>query len=168
MATGVPVESPEYATIRECHVALVDILSMSINSVVVALISKGLIPPDVADKVQLTGTITQASKTREVTNCLSIQIKHNPKIYHKFVEVLNEQGQWTQSIVEKLTSCYNSLLLRVQDQAQKASPQNESTIINKDLHLGLTIPAGSSQEVLKSLRRVQVSVDYEYQDQVCV
>ena len=46
-------ESPEYTTMRECHVVLVDLLKPAIASLGNTLFAKGLIPQDVKENLRI-------------------------------------------------------------------------------------------------------------------
>ncbi len=158
---AMPIESPECEALRKCHVVLIETLSLSINSIGDALFAKGLVPPDLRIKIQSSGnTIPPNEKAREILSSLSIQIKHDPKIFQKFVEVLTEEGPWAEFIVEKLTSCYKSLR-----GAQQTLLKCESAGDEK-LHLKFTVSKDFSEEVLRNIHSVQLSVNYK--DQVCV
>lgn len=102
----VHIYSPEYNTFRRCHFTLVDLLKVSIGRIGDVLFAKGHIPPEVKDEIQETNGRTAAEKARKVIGCLTNRIKHNPAVYHEFVDILKQEGQWTQLIVEKLTSEY--------------------------------------------------------------
>ena len=147
-------ESPEYTTMRECHVVLVDLLKPAIASLGDVLFARGLIPLDVKESIRET-----RKSARKVVNCLTTLIKHNPSMYDKFVSILGEQGLWTELIVEKLTSCYES---------QTATPESSSESLKSSeskgkLRLEFSVPQGISQEVFALLKSVQVSVLIEDQ-----
>ena len=150
-------ESPEYTTMRECHVVLVDLLKPAIASLGNALFARGLIPQDVKENLRM-NSITPADKASEVVDCLTDQVKHNKSAYHKFVSILREQGQWTELIVEKLSSCYES---------QTATPESSLSLKSSEsqskLRLEFTVPQDIPQEVFTVLESVQVRVLVEDQ-----
>ena len=167
MATPSPVsstsstsveESPEYTTMRECHVVLVDLLKPAIASLGNVLFARGFIPQDVKENLRM-NFITPANKASEVVDCVTSQVKHNKSAYHKFVSILREQGQWTELVVERLTSCYES---------QSATPESslvslKSSESQSKLRLEFTVPQDIPQEVFTVLESVQVSVLVEDQ-----
>ena len=122
----------------------------AITSLGDVLFARGFIPLDVKEGIQDT-----RESARKVVNCLTTQIKHNPSVYQKFVKILREQGQWTELVVEKLTSCYES---------QTATPESslvslKSSESQSKLRLEFTVP----QEMFTVLESVQVSVLVEDQ-----
>ena len=154
-------ESPEYTTMRECHVVLVDLLKPATASLGDVLFARGLIPQDVKENLKMK-YVTPADKAREVVDCVTCHVKHSKSAYHKFVSILREQGQWTELIVEKLTSCYES---------QTATPESSSVSLKSSesqskLQLEFTVPQDIPHVVFTVLESVQVSVLVE--DQVIV
>ena len=142
---------------RECHVVLVDLLKPAIASLGDVLFARGLIPLDMKDSVQETSRPSAAA--RLVVSCLTTQVKYNPSVYHKFVSILREQGQWTELIVERLSSCYESLT---------ACPKSPSASLKSSeslnrLQLEFTLPQDVPQELLTVLESVQISVRVEDQ-----
>ena len=143
---------------RECHVVLVELLKPAIASLGDVLFARGLIPQDIKENLRMS-SITQADKAREVVDCVTGQVKHNKSVYHKFESIIREQGQWTELVVEKLTSCYES---------QIAPPESSSVFLKSSesqskLRLEFTVPQDIPQEVFTVLESVQVSVLVEDQ-----
>ena len=142
---------------RECYVVLVDLLKPAIASLGDVLFSRGLIPLDVKESIQ--ETCRPSAAVREVVTYLTSQVKYDLSVYHTFVSILREQGQWTELIVEKLTSCYES---------QTTTPESSSVTLKSSesqskLQVEVTVP----QKVFIVLDTVEVSVLVE--DQVsCV
>lgn len=160
-------ETPEYTTMRECQMILVDLLSPSINSVVDALFAKGMIPQDVKDEVQLNSMKISTAKTREVISVLTTRIKYHPSVFHEFVSLLKHQDLWTEAIAVNLTSCFESKSNEVAspDSFDDSKPQ---AMIQDQIHLKLTLPRKCSEEVQKGLSEVQsVQFSMNYRDQVC-
>ena len=92
-------------------------------------------------------------------DCVTGQVKHNKGAYHKFVSILREHGQWTELVVEKLTSCYES---------HTATPKSSSVTLKSSesqskLRLEFTVPQDIPQKVFTVLESVQVSVLVEDQ-----
>ena len=113
----------------ECYEVLVNLLKPSIDSLGDTLLSRWLIPLDIIEKLRISSTA--ADKARVLLDCLTGQVKYNESAYHKFVSILREQGQWTESILEKLTSCYSRALKSSESQIQQEStvPQDVSTVL---------------------------------------
>ena len=101
MATALTDDTPQSITIRECYTVLINQLKSSIESLGDALYAKGLISPDIHSKVLLT-SIVPANKAREVFSYLIERVKHDPNAYNGFIEVLIQNGRWTEPVVKKL------------------------------------------------------------------
>ena len=127
----------------------------AITSLGDVLFARGFIPLDVKEGIQDT-----RESTRKVVSCLTTQIKHNPSVYQKFVKILREQGQWTELIVEKLTSCYESQTAITPKSSSMSLKSSES---QSKLRLEFTVPQDIPQEVFTVLESVQVSVLVEDQ-----
>ena len=152
-------ESPESTTMRECHMALVELLKPAVGSLGDALFARGLIPPDVKDGIQ--ETTSKATAIRDVIGYLQTQIRYDRQVYHKFVDVLREQGPWTNAVVEQLTSCYES-----QDTIpEPMSVESESSKSQGKLQLEFTVPQDvpRPQELYHSLGSVKFKVLQEDQ-----
>ncbi len=102
MATALSDETPQSITIRECYTVLIGQLKSSIESIEDALYSKGLISQDIHSKVLLASV--PANKAREVFSYLIERVKQDPNAYNGFIEVLAQNGPWTDPVVKKLNA----------------------------------------------------------------
>lgn len=150
-------EPPEYRAMRESHVIMVDVFKHSIDSLGDALFAKQLIPLDVKDNLRT--MISQATKTREVIDCVTGRVKYKPQAFHDFIMVLKEQGWWTEPAVEHLLSCYETQAMIPQPPSTSSSPRHDSQSTPR---IELTVP----QEVPSEVGIIQISVLYE--DEVCL
>ena len=112
------VATPEYLTIVRCYQMLVDVLKQSVNSIVSALFAKGYISENIRDKTRL-DLVTPSDKITIVLDCLTDRIKHEPKAYHQFVEILEEMRPWTDLVLESLSK-------RFQDYVNKSSKDTKN------------------------------------------
>ena len=102
-------ESPEYRTIKLTWALLTDLLSHSIQLIGDKLFAEGLIPTDVHDTVR--GSTRPRQATRDLLTYLIDQIQINTSVYNKFISILKSLGPWTNSMVENMTTCYNTLMV---------------------------------------------------------
>ena len=160
-------ESPEYTTMRECHVVLVDLLKSAVGSLGDVLFAKGLIPSDVKESIH--ETTSRASATRVVIDHLTTQIKYCPSLYHEFVRVLEEQGLWTRAVVEKLTSCYDSQAAIPESSPMSVESSEPQSLKNREQEnkpgQDSTEPKSIPPTVLKVLQSIHCQVGALIEDQ---
>lgn len=99
------LETPEYRTIVQCNQMLVDLLKQSVNPIGSALFAKGYISSRIRDGLRME-TVNPTDKAVKLLDCLTDRIKHDPKTYHEFVEILENEKPWTDLILESLSNTF--------------------------------------------------------------
>ena len=155
--------SPEHKTIRECYDKLVKTLETSYASIGDTLYSRGLISPDV--KKRLRGAEqSDDDKARSILDSIETSIEQDPQVYHIFVDVLKEQGPWSNFIVAKLKNCFklhstttttsNSTTIR------RSSERNTSTKVKMTIRQEIEVSHECVPELLEAFEKAKITIQY--------
>ena len=99
-----PSESAEYKTMRKCTENLIQLLKHSIKDLGDTLFANELIPEPLYDKIRESRESTSAA--RSVVSFMTTLVQQKPSMYQTFLELLKNQGHWTDPIVEIMNKCY--------------------------------------------------------------
>ena len=124
MASLLESESPEYMTMRKYTKALIQLLKHSIKHLGDTLYANELIPQSLYDEIILCEN--RESIARRVVNFMTTQVRDEPSKYRLYTKALEEQGQWTHSIVEKMTIHYETELASIANQVTDHDKQLSS------------------------------------------
>ena len=140
----------EYNTMRECHDVLVDLLEPDIDSLGDVLFARGLIPEGIINNLRRS-SISPADKTRDVVYCMTKRARRDRGTYQKFLNILKEQGQWTEVIVEKLTSCYES-------QTATFESSSVSSELKSKLLMVIEVPHDQKDVLVTTLENMKIKI----------
>lgn len=99
--------SPEYVTIRKCYQHIVSVVKESYGTIGDSLFSGGYIASALRDYIRMDSK-TPIEKAQRLVDAIIDRVEHDPDTYHGFVEILDEQGSWTNILVKKLRELHIS------------------------------------------------------------
>ena len=95
------MECPEYQAIVSCRTNLQDLVSHDCDSVTPLLREHGLISETTEGRTRLNSTGSRIAG--EILSNVESSIKHNPKLYYKFLESLREVNEvYYQDVIRKI------------------------------------------------------------------
>ncbi len=100
------MSSPEYLAMVRSTPQLTNILSQDPVSVAQSLFAAGLIAPGILEEVQLP-TMTGSRKASRLAAVVTDRVKIRASVFHEFIQILEEQGDWTQDLIDTLNGHLN-------------------------------------------------------------
>ena len=103
------MDSPEYKTLIKCYSNLESILQQSPNDVVGQLVPLDILSP--RDISYLHNEHNENFKKAErIATIVMLQVRHEPQVFHSFIEALKKAGAWTSKVVMELEQMHKALV----------------------------------------------------------
>ena len=106
------LESVEYKTIIGCTKTLTTAFKSSTISIANELLSNGLIPPEVHNKITgMASGLSDDVKATNMVNCVADQVRICPGKYYDFMGLPLFKEQWLSSLHDAIITEYGKIIL---------------------------------------------------------
>ncbi len=107
MDTSREKASPEWETIVECSVLLIDSIKGNIDNMGNEFHSKWFLSESEYESLKQVGPGSEPSiRARKIISAVECRVKSRPALFEDFIAVLRSQGEWMHDCTRKVEECY--------------------------------------------------------------